>query len=42
MVLRDGNYVEPTVVEIAHTAPVVSEELFAPVLYVSKFQVWHK
>jgi aldehyde dehydrogenase family 7 protein A1 len=36
---REGNYVEPTVVEISHDAPIVREELFSPVLYVFKFQV---
>jgi aldehyde dehydrogenase family 7 protein A1 len=34
----EGNYVEPTVVEISHDAPIVREELFSPVLYVFKFQ----
>lgn len=35
---REGNFVQPTVVEISHDAPVVKEELFGPVLYVFKFQ----
>jgi aldehyde dehydrogenase family 7 protein A1 len=39
---REGNYVEPTVVEISHDAPIVREELFSPVLYVFKFQVLYK
>ncbi|KAJ1439935.1 Aldehyde/histidinol dehydrogenase [Sesbania bispinosa] len=34
----DGNFVQPTIVEISPDAPVVKEELFAPVLYVMKFQ----
>ncbi|XP_058723192.1 aldehyde dehydrogenase family 7 member A1-like [Vicia villosa] len=33
-----GNFVEPTIVEISADAPVVKEELFAPVLYVVKFK----
>lgn len=35
----DGNYVQPTIVEISPTAAVVKEELFGPVLYVMKFEV---
>lgn len=35
----DGNFVQPTIVEISPSAPVVKEELFGPVLYVMKFQV---
>ncbi|KAG8380171.1 hypothetical protein BUALT_Bualt07G0165800 [Buddleja alternifolia] len=34
----EGNFVEPTIVEISPNAEVVKEELFAPVLYVMKFQ----
>eukprot|EP00262_Sarcandra_glabra_P005543 TRINITY_DN1723_c0_g1_i1.p1 TRINITY_DN1723_c0_g1~~TRINITY_DN1723_c0_g1_i1.p1 ORF type:complete len:509 (-),score=85.18 TRINITY_DN1723_c0_g1_i1:273-1799(-) len=34
----EGNYVQPTIIEISPDAPVVKEELFAPVLYVMKFQ----
>ncbi|XP_065866936.1 aldehyde dehydrogenase family 7 member B4 [Euphorbia lathyris] len=34
----EGNYVQPTIVEISSKAEVVKEELFAPVLYVMKFQ----
>ncbi|KAF1892604.1 hypothetical protein Lal_00011071 [Lupinus albus] len=34
----EGNFVEPTIVEISADAPVVKEELFGPVLYVMKFQ----
>ncbi|XP_068663687.1 aldehyde dehydrogenase family 7 member A1 [Aristolochia californica] len=33
-----GNFVQPTIVEISPDAPVVKEELFAPVLHVMKFQ----
>ena len=32
-----GNYVEPTIVAIAHDAPIVKEEIFAPIVYVFKF-----
>lgn len=34
----DGNFVQPTIVEISPSASVVKEELFAPVLYVMKIQ----
>ncbi|KAG8050088.1 hypothetical protein GUJ93_ZPchr0009g2404 [Zizania palustris] len=34
----EGNFVQPTIVEISSSAPVVREELFGPVLYVMKFQ----
>ncbi|GLT56034.1 hypothetical protein SLA2020_291070 [Shorea laevis] len=34
----EGNFVQPTIVEISPDADVVKEELFAPVLYVMKFQ----
>uniref|UniRef100_A0A6N2K4U8 Aldehyde dehydrogenase family 7 member A1 n=1 Tax=Salix viminalis TaxID=40686 RepID=A0A6N2K4U8_SALVM len=34
----EGNFVQPTIVEISPNADVVKEELFAPVLYVMKFQ----
>ncbi|KAL9228505.1 hypothetical protein vseg_004081 [Gypsophila vaccaria] len=34
----EGNFVEPTIVEISPDADVVKEELFAPVLYVMKFK----
>lgn len=34
-----GNYVEPTIVTgLAHDAPIVHKETFAPILYVFKFQ----
>ena len=32
-----GNYVQPTIVEIAHDADIVKTELFVPILYVLKF-----
>jgi aldehyde dehydrogenase family 7 protein A1 len=35
--LNGGNYVMPTVVEIHHKAPIVQHEIFAPILYVFKF-----
>jgi len=34
---REGFYVEPTLVEIAHDAPIVMLELFVPILYLIKF-----
>ncbi|MEJ1276568.1 aldehyde dehydrogenase family 7 member A1 [Cricetulus griseus] len=34
-----GNYVEPTIVTgLAHDAPIVHEETFAPILYIFKFK----
>lgn len=33
-----GNYVEPTIVEIAHDAEIVKHEIFAPIVYVFKFK----
>lgn len=35
----DGNFVQPTIVEISPDASIVKEELFGPVLYVMKFKV---
>lgn len=35
----EGNFVQPTIVEISPKADVVKEELFGPVLYVLKFKV---
>lgn len=35
----EGNFVQPTIVEISPSAAVVKEELFCPILYVMKFQV---
>lgn len=32
-----GNYVMPTIVEISPDAPIVQEEIFAPIVYVFKF-----
>lgn len=34
----NGNFVEPTLVEIHHDAEIVKEELFCPILYVIKFK----
>jgi len=34
--LNGGNFVEPTIVEISHNAPIVKQELFVPILYVIK------
>jgi aldehyde dehydrogenase family 7 protein A1 len=34
----DGNYVEPTIVEISHDAEIVKHEIFAPITYVMKFK----
>ena len=39
VVESEGNFVQPTIVEISSSAEVVKEELFAPVLHVMKFQV---
>ena len=36
---RDGHFVQATLVEIDTSAPIVTEELFAPILYVMKFKV---
>ncbi|CCI45303.1 unnamed protein product [Albugo candida] len=33
-----GNFVEPTIVAIPHDAPIVQQEIFAPILYVMSFQ----
>ena len=34
---REGNYVEPTIISgLAHDAPVVQKETFAPIVYVLK------
>ncbi|XP_022715297.1 aldehyde dehydrogenase family 7 member B4 [Durio zibethinus] len=37
LIESEGNFVQPTIVEISPNADVVKEELFAPVLYVMKF-----
>lgn len=34
----EGNFIQPTLVEIDHSAKVAHEELFAPVLYLFKFK----
>ena len=37
MLEREGNYVEPTIISgLAHDAPVVQKETFAPIVYVLK------
>lgn len=38
----EGNFVQPTIVEISPDAGVVKEELFAPVLYVMKFKTFEE
>ncbi|RVX05510.1 Aldehyde dehydrogenase family 7 member A1 [Vitis vinifera] len=38
----EGNFVQPTIVEISPNASVVKEELFGPVLYVMKFQTFEE
>lgn len=35
---RPGYFVEPTIVEINHNAPIVKEELFLPIMYLIKFK----
>jgi aldehyde dehydrogenase family 7 protein A1 len=35
---REGNFVEPTLVEINHDADIVKTELFVPILYAIKFK----
>lgn len=34
----NGNYVQPTLVEINHDAPIVKTELFVPICYLIKFK----
>lgn len=34
----EGNYIEPTIVEISSDAPILNEELFVPIMYVIKFK----
>ncbi|XP_047342346.1 aldehyde dehydrogenase family 7 member B4 [Impatiens glandulifera] len=38
LIESEGNFVQPTIVEISPTANVVKDELFGPVLYVMKFK----
>lgn len=38
----DGFYVEPTVVEIDPSAPIVKTELFVPILYIMKFKTFEE
>jgi len=33
-----GNFVQPTIIGINHTAPIVKTELFVPILYIMKFK----
>eukprot|EP01156_Anaeramoeba_ignava_P005999 Anaeramoba_ignava/a347482_3385.p1 GENE.a347482_3385~~a347482_3385.p1 ORF type:complete len:511 (-),score=100.33 a347482_3385:168-1700(-) len=33
----DGNFVEPTIIEIQHDKPIVFQETFAPIVYVIKY-----
>jgi len=35
---REGNFVEPTIVEIPYNAPIVQHETFVPIVYVMKFK----
>ena len=37
-----GNFVHPTIVEIAPSAPIVQTELFVPILYVMKFSTFEE
>jgi aldehyde dehydrogenase family 7 protein A1 len=37
-----GNFVEPTVVEIDPSAPIVKTELFVPILYLMKFKTFEE
>jgi len=37
-----GNFVNPTLVEIHHDAPIVREELFVPITYVIKFSTFEE
>ena len=36
---RPGNYVEPTIISIAHDKPVVQQENFVPILHTIKVKV---
>ncbi|PWA49985.1 aldehyde dehydrogenase family 7 member A1 [Artemisia annua] len=38
----EGNFVQPTIVEISPKVDVVKEELFGPVLYVLKFKTFEE
>ncbi|CAH9099131.1 unnamed protein product [Cuscuta epithymum] len=42
VIQSEGNFVQPTIVEISSTAEVVKEELFGPVLYVMKFKTFEE
>ena len=36
--INGGNFVEPTITQIPHTAPVVQNEIFVPILHTFKFK----
>jgi len=36
---RPGNYVQPTIISIAHDKPVVQQENFVPILHTIKVKV---
>lgn len=36
--LEGGCYVEPAIISIEHTAPIIQQETFAPILYVSRYR----
>lgn len=38
----EGNYVMPTIVAIDHNAPIVQNEIFAPIVYVFKFKTFEE
>jgi aldehyde dehydrogenase family 7 protein A1 len=42
VIAGEGNYVQPTVAEIAHDAPIVFQENFVPICYVMKFQTFEQ
>ena len=37
-VQKDGFYVEPTIVEVQNDSPIIQEEYFCPILFVTKFK----
>lgn len=38
----EGNYVEPTIIEIDSSAPILQEELFVPILYMVRFSTFEE
>lgn len=38
----NGHYVNPAIVEIAHDAPIVQHETFAPILYVTTYETFEE